>query len=295
MTASNDNGDVLVRAIGVDGAVRALAVRSTGVGEKLRVAHDASPTAAVALTRAATAALLVGGTLKGREQVGIQIKGDGPLGEVYAIADARGHVRALVGDPHADLPPRPDGRFDIGASIGAGQLVVTRSLGMKEPYRGVVPLVTGEIAEDLAHYFLVSEQKPTAMGLGERVEPGGVKAAGGFLLQALPGTDDDALARIEQRIGSLPPLSRLFAEGIAPEDLLRRLLLDIVVLETLPVSFQCPCGRERYEEALVALGAEELQRLIDEQPVAEVVCHFCNTRYYFRRDDLKALLERARA
>ncbi len=288
------SGDVLVRAIGVEGSVRALAVRSTGVGEALRQAHEAAPTAAVALTRAATAALLLGGTIKGREQVSIELKGSGPLGEIYAMADAHGNVRAMVRNPAVDLPPRPDGRFDVGQAIGEGTLTVTRALGMKEPYRGVVPLVNGEIASDLAQYFVSSEQKPAAVGLGERVEPEGVRAAGGFLIQALPGAKDAALERIEARIAKLPPLSELFASGITPEDLLKRLLLEVVVLETYPVQFTCPCARDRFERFLLGLGEAELRDMAATQAVTELVCHFCSTKYYFRRDEIEHLIEQAR-
>jgi molecular chaperone Hsp33 len=293
-TQTESAPDVLVRAIGVEGAVRAMAVRSTAVGEALRAAHGAAPTATVALTRAATAALLLGGTIKGREQVSIELKGDGPLRDVYAIDDAHGAVRARVGDPGVDRPPRADGRFDVGGAIGQGMLTITRSLGMKEPYRGVIPLVTGEIATDLARYFVTSEQKPAAVGLGERVDAQGVRAAGGFLVQAMPGSDERVLERIEARIEKLPPLSDLFAEGLGPEDLLRRILLDIVVLETYPVRFECPCSRDRFERILVGLGEAELSDIVNTQAVTELVCHFCNTRYFFRRDEIAALVEEAR-
>lgn len=294
-TKSDPDGDVLVRAIGVEGAIRALAVRTTGVGEALRLAHQSAPTATVALTRVATAALLVGGTIKGREQVAIELKGDGPLRELYAIADARGQVRAMVGDASVDLPPRDDGRFDVGRAIGAGTLTVTRTLGLKEPYRGIVPLVSGEVAADLAQYFVTSEQKPAAIGLGEHVDATGVKAAGGFFIQALPGADEQLLARIEQRIERLPALSDLMLLGMTPEELLKRLLLDIVVLETLPVRFTCPCARDRFEALLTSMGGAELRDMAGSQSVTELHCHFCNSKYYFRRDELLALIERGRS
>lgn len=287
MTEHQD--DVLVRALACGGTVRALAVRSTEVARTLSARHEASPLGTVAASRVATAALLMGGLLKGREQVGLQLKGDGPLGAVYAIANADGDVRVSIDEPTLDLPPGPDGRWPLPQALGLGRMTVTRSLGLKEPYVGVVPMVTGEVAEDLAHYFEASEQKPAAVGISEVLGPDGVRMAGGFLVQGLPGADPAALDEIARRIEALPALSRLFAEGVGPEALLARIFDELVVLESYPVRMTCPCDRGRFEALLATMGSAELHALAEEKPTTEVICHFCNTRYFFSPDELRAL------
>lgn len=286
--------DLMVRGMGLGNTIRALAVRTTETGRAIAAAHGAAPTAAAALVRVATGALLLGGTVKGRVQVGVQVRGDGPLGELYAIADAHGNVRATVGDASVHMASPFDGSYSVGAAVGNGTLTVTKSVGSGEPYRGVVPLVSGEIAEDLATYFVRSEQKAAAVALGERLEPEGLLVAGGYLLQAFPGTDDALLEELEERIAAMPPISALLAEGATPEDMLRRLLPDLVLLDSYPVQFVCTCSRERSESILLALGAEELERLIEEQEDTELRCHFCNSAYSFDRSDVGLLLATAR-
>lgn len=283
--------DHVVRALACGGSVRALAVQTTHLAQALANAHEASPLGAVALSRVGTAALLLGGLLKGREQVGLQFKGDGPLGAVYAVANSRGDVRVSIDGAQAVLPLPEDGRWPMPEAFGQGMLTVTRSLGLKEPYVGVVPLVWGEVAEDLAHYFLASEQKPAAVGVSEVVGPDGLRLAGGFLIQGLPGAEEEVLAEIERRVQGLPPLSTLFAEGVGPEAVLSRIFDELVVLERYPVQFQCNCERARFESLLASLGPAELRHLAEEKDAAEVICHFCNTRYFFRREELLALAE----
>ncbi len=280
---------MLVRALACGGTVRALAVRSTGVARTLSSRHEASPLGTVAASRVATAALLMGGLLKGREQVGLQFKGDGPLGALYAIANSSGDVRVSIDVPGLDLPPRPDGSWPLPQALGLGRLTVTRSLGLKDPYVGVVPMVTGEIASDLAHYFETSEQKPAAVGISEVLGPEGVRVAGGFLVQGLPGADAAVLDEVGRRIEALPPLSRLYGEGVGPEALLTRIFDELVVLESYPVRMTCPCDRSRFEGLLAGLGADELRSMADEKPTTEVICHFCNTRYFFSPEELRAL------
>jgi molecular chaperone Hsp33 len=286
-------GDYLARAMNQGATLRLLAVRSTGVGAELVRLHECLPTGGAALVRIATACLLMGATIKGRQQVGLQIRGDGPLGELLAIADARGHVRATADNPRVALPRRADGKFDIAGAIGPGNLTVTKSLGLKDPYTSVVPLVAGEIASDLAYYFTVSEQKPAAMGLGERFSEDGVEAAGGFLIQAFPGADEGELARVEEAVAKLPPVSDLLAEGHTPEGLLQLVVPDAIMLGSYPVARTCTCRNERFEAILLALGEEELRQVIDQQEVTELRCHFCNRVERFSRDQLQSLLARA--
>ena len=288
-------GDHLIRGMGRDATIRALAVSATETARAITGAHEALPTAAAALCRITSASLLLGGTIKGREQVSITVKGDGPIGELYAISDASGNVRVSIHNPAVHLPPREDGKFAVGEAIGPGRLTVTKSLGMKEPYQGIVPLVNSEIANDLVHYFHASEQKPSAMGLGELIDGGGVRAAGGFLIQAFPGVAEDTLRHIEATVAAMPPVSELLEAGTSPEMLLRLLLPDLVVLDRHPVQFLCRCSRERCEQILVALGEEELRSIIEDQETTDLRCHFCMTSYSFDRADLASLLESARS
>lgn len=285
--------DVLVRALACGGTVRALAVRSTHVARTLAEQHEASPLGAIALSRVGTSALLMGGMLKGHEQVGVEFKGDGPLGAVYAVANASGDVRVSIDAPDVDLPRRADGRWPLSLAFGAGRVTVTRSLGLKEPYVGVVPMMAGEVAEDLAHYFLMSEQKPTAFGVSEVLGPDGIRVAGGFLIQGLPGAEEDVLEALESRITALPPLSQLYAEGMDPEGILARVFDELVVLERCPVQFRCHCDRARFESVLVGLGVAELRSMAEERESTEITCHFCNTRYFFRSEELRALADNA--
>lgn len=289
------NGDHLVRATGLNGRIRALAVRSSHISRTLETLHHALPTAASALTRVATAALLMGGTIKGREQVSLQLRGSGPLGELLAIADAHGHVRATVDHPDVDVARKPDGGFDLGTALGAGFLTVTKSLQLREPYRGIVPLVSGEIAQDLAHYFVHSEQNPSAVLLGEYLDPDQQHVAGGLMLQAFPGAeiDDTTRTSLDHQLLEMPPLSTLLRQGLTPEDILRRVIPDLNVLETTPVTFQCTCSRERYERILITLGRNELEDILREQGEADLNCHFCHRVYHFSADALERLIEDA--
>lgn len=296
VTKSNGARDHLVRALACGGTIRALALTHTEVARTLARLHDASPLGAVVLSRAGGAALMLGGMLKGREQVGLQLKGDGPVGTVYAVADAHGDVRVSIDEPQVDLGPAADGRWPVPKALGMGRLTVTRSHGLKEPYVGVVPMVTGEVAEDLAEYFQSSEQKPAAVAISEVLGPEGVRLAGGFLIQALPGAEEAALDEVEARVRALPPLSRLLAEGVKPEEVLARLLGELLVLEEVPVQVRCHCDRQRFEGLMASLGADELRSLAaapEREGTAEIVCHFCNTRYYFRAEELLALAETA--
>jgi molecular chaperone Hsp33 len=284
-------GDRLVRALALDATVRVVGVCTTGVAQRLAALHEASPLAAVALARVSTGALLMGALVKGREQVGLQLNGNGPLGGLYAVADARGHVRVSIDRPQADLPLRPDGRLDLPSGIGLGRLTVTKTVGTRAPYTGITPIVSGEIADDLAQYFLESEQKPTAFALAERLEVDGVRAAGGWLIQALPGADDAALARLEARIAQAPPLSQALAGGATPEAIVGDLFggTTVEILESYPVRVYCPCERERFERVLIGLGRAELEDMAQSQAATELVCHFCNTRYFFSAAELHAL------
>lgn len=287
--------DNLVHMTAAGGLVRALAALTTQTVETARRRHGAYPTAAAALGRALTGAALLGASLKGQERVMLEIIGDGPLGKVVAESDARGHLRGYVANPHVHLPPNAQGKFDVAKAVGAGHLYVIKDLGLKEPYRGTVPLISGEIAADLAYYLNVSEQTPSACILGVLVDPEGyVRAAGGILIQLMPGAqeDEELIGRLEERIAKMPALSWSIDEGRKPCELLLDLLegMEPERLFERPLEFRCFCSKERLSRGLFALGKEELEEILRTQGRAELVCHFCGERYEFSESELAALI-----
>lgn len=288
--------DQLVRAISKDGYVKAVAVSTRGLTERARQIHKTLPVATAALGRTLAAASMMGNALKGDgASVTLQIKGGGPLGTVLAVADNQGNVRGTVDQPQVDLPLRPDGKLDVGTAVGCdGTLTVIRDLHMKEPYVGSVGLLGGEIAEDLAAYFVESEQIPTACGLGVLVDRDqSVLAAGGYLIQLLPGAGEDVITRVEGGIMAAGAVTGLLTEEDGAEALLRRVMPDfeLEILESTPIEYRCYCSRERMERALVSLGRTELRSLIDEQGSAELCCQFCDNVQHFTKEDLEKLLE----
>ena len=286
--------DQLVRAISKDGFVKAVAVSTRDLTERARQIHRMTPVATAALGRTLAAASMMGNALKGEgSSVTLQIKGGGPLGTVLAVSDNEGNVRGTVDNPAVDLPLRPDGKLDVGTAVGFdGTLTVIRDLNMKEPYVGSVGLLGGEIAEDLAAYFVESEQIPTACGLGVLVDRDqSVLAAGGYLIQLLPGAGEDVISKVEGGVMAAGSVTGMLQAGDGPEEMLRRLLSDfgLEILEETPIAYRCYCSRERMERALVSLGPEELRALIDEQGQAELHCQFCDNVQTFTREQLEEL------
>ena len=287
--------DQLVRAISKDGFVKAVAVSTRDLTERARQIHHTTPVATAALGRTLAAASMLGNALKGDgASVTLQIKGDGPLGTILAVSDNAGNVRGKVDDPTVDLPLRPDGKLDVGTAVGhEGMLTVIRDLNMKDPYVGSVSLLGGEIAEDLAAYFVESEQIPTACGLGVLVDRDrSVLTAGGYLIQLLPGAGEEIVSRVEGGIMAAGSVTALLKADSDPESLLRRVMPDfeLEILEKSPIEYRCYCSRERMEKALISLGPEEMRSLIDEQGSAEMTCRFCDTVQKFTREDLEGLL-----
>lgn len=288
--------DQLVRAISKDGAVKAVAVSTRGLTERARQIHKTLPVATAALGRTLAAASMMGNALKeDGASVTLQIKGGGPLGTLLAVSDNEGNVRGTVENPAVDLPLRSDGKLDVGTAVGCdGTLTVIRDLNMKEPYVGSVGLLGGEIAEDLAAYFVESEQIPTACGLGVLVDRDqSVLAAGGYLIQLLPGAGEDTISKVEGGILAAGSVTGLLRENDDPEALLYRVLsdFDLEILEHSPIEYRCYCSRERMERALLSIGREELRALIEEKGEAELTCRFCDNVQHFSREDLEAMLE----
>ena len=292
--------DQLVRAMTRDGFVKAVAVTTRDLTERARTIHRTLPVATAALGRTLAAASMMGNALKAEgASLTLQIKGGGPLGTILAVSDTEGNVRGYVQNPQADLPLRPDGKLDVGAAVGAdGALTVIKDLDMKEPYIGSVGLLSGEIAEDLAAYFVESEQIPTACALGVLVDRDqSVRASGGYLIQLLPGAAEDTIAKVEGGVLAAGPVTALLERNSSPEALLRTVLSDfeVEILETAPIAYRCRCTRDRVERALISMGVEELENLLEEQGGCELTCQFCDRIYRFTRADLEALLTEMRA
>ena len=287
--------DQLIRAISKDGHIKATAVSTRALTERARQIHKALPVATAALGRTLAAVSMMGNALKeDGASVTLQIKGGGPLGTLLAVSDNQGNVRGTVDNPVVDLPLRPDGKLDVGAAVGhEGTLTVIRDLNMKEPYVGTVPLVSGEIAEDITSYFAESEQIPTACALGVLVDVDqSVQCAGGYLIQLLPGADDAAISAIEQGIARVGPVTEALRGGLSARELVEQVLSEfqLEVLSEEPVEYRCYCSRERMERALISLGPEELQAMIDEQGSADLTCRFCDNVQHFSRADLEAMV-----
>ena len=287
--------DQLIRAISKDGHIKATAVSTRALTERARQIHKALPVATAALGRTLAAVSMMGNALKeDGASVTLQIKGGGPLGTLLAVSDNQGNVRGTVDNPVVDLPLRPDGKLDVGAAVGhEGTLTVIRDLNMKEPYVGSVSLLGGEIAEDLAAYFVESEQIPTACGLGVLVDRDqSVLAAGGYLIQLLPGAGEDVIAKVEGSLMAAGPVTGLLRNDPDPEAMLRHALsdFDLEILERSPIEYRCYCSRDRMERALISLGPEELQAMIDEQGGAAPPCRFCDNVQHFSRADLEAMV-----
>lgn len=288
--------DRIVRAISTDGMVQAAAICSRDLTERARQIHKTLPVATAALGRTLAAASMMGNALKSDgASLTLQFKGGGPLGTVLAVSDNEGNVRGYVTNPHVDIPLRKDGKLDVGTAVGhEGTLTVIKDLHMKEPYVGTIDLLGGEIAEDVAGYFVESEQIPTACALGVLVDRNqSVKAAGGYLIQLMPGAAEDTIAKVEGGIMAAGAVSAILEKNDDPEAMLRTVMsdFDLKILETCPVEYRCYCSRERVERALISLGREELEQMLSEQGGCQLTCQFCDAVYEFTAEDIQRLLK----
>ena len=290
--------DYIIRATAADAYIRAFAATTRDLVEEARSRHNTSPVATAALGRTLTAGAMMGSMMKGDDDLlTIQIKGDGPIGGIVVTANAKAEVKGYVYEPNVLLHANAKGKLDVSGAIGKGSLCVIRDVGLKEPYVGQTDLVSGEIAEDLTYYYAVSEQIPSAVALGVLMnKENTVRRAGGFILQVMPGADDDMLAKIEDSLKDLPPVTSLLDEGYTPETILERVLGDfgLVITDKMPTRFACNCSKERVEKALITVGEKDLRSLIAEGKPVELNCHFCNSSYTFTIDELQELLRRCR-
>lgn len=286
-------GDYLVKALAFDGQVRAYAATTTEtIGEAQR-RHYTWPTASAALGRAMTAGVMMGAMQKGEDKITVKVEGGGPLGIILVDADAKGNVRGYVTNPQTHFDLNEWGKLDVRRAVGTeGTLTVVKDVGLRDHFSGQVPIVSGELGEDFTYYFANSEQTPSSVGLGVLVNPDNtILAAGGFIIQLMPGASEEVIEKIEERLTNATPVSQLINDGLTPEELLHHFLGadQVNILEKVQVQFLCTCSKERFGNAIVSLGKREIQEMIDEDGQANAECHFCNETYHYTREDLEEL------
>ncbi|NBG89486.1 Hsp33 family molecular chaperone HslO [Isachenkonia alkalipeptolytica] len=288
----------ILRGTAFDGQVRIFIANTTNFVEKAKEIHQTSPVATAALGRVLTATSILGVMLKGeRDKITTRINGQGPIGTIIATSDASGNVKGYVTNPQVMVESKTPGKLNVGAAVGKdGEITVIKDLGLKNPYIGNYPLVNGEIGEDLAAYFMYSEQQPSAVGLGVTIEKDyTIKSAGGFILQILPDTDENVAYILEERVKEAGSISKLIENSRDEKEIMNQLLegLNPKVLEEYEVDYFCDCNRGRFEKALISLGKEEIMTLIEEDHGAELQCHFCNEKYQFSQKELESLMKEA--
>jgi molecular chaperone Hsp33 len=286
--------DYVIRATAGGGSVRAFVATMKDTVNQAQMYHKTSAVASAVLGRTLAAASMMGLMLKDdKDLLSISIKGDGPVGGVLATSDSKGRVKGYAFNPDIYLPLKPNGKLDVSGAVGTGFVSVIKDLGLKEPYVGQIPVVSGEIAEDMAYYFTQSEQTPSAVALGVLVDVDfSIKQAGGFILQLLPGAEDAVVQKLEETLENMPSVTMMLEAGKTPEDILNDLLGEFnpEILEKTPVGYHCDCTRERVEKALISLGKTELQKIAEEDKQAELNCHFCDKKYHFTEEALTSLI-----
>lgn len=288
--------DKIVKATAKNGMVRIIAGITTKLVNEGTKIHDTTPVVSAAFGRMLTAGALIGSTLKSSKEVTtLKINGGGEINGITVTAHNDCTVKGVVGNPYVDRPLNEKGKLDVGGAIGTnGMLYVIKDLGLKDPYVGQVKIQTGEIAEDFAYYFTVSEQTPSAVSLGVLVDKDlSIKAAGGFIVQMLPGADELLADVITYRLEEIPPITTLISEGKTIEEILEYIFdgMDLRILEDMKPEYKCDCSRERVEKALISIGKDDLQELYDDGKTEEIVCNFCNKKYEFSHDDIGEILK----
>ena len=285
--------DYLVKTLAYEGFVRAYAVNATETIAEAQRRHDTWNTSSAALGRTMIGALMLGATLKGEDKMTVKIEGNGPAGAIVVDSNGKGEVKGYIKNPHISLPLNEVGKIDVRGAVGTeGMFTVIKDLGLKEPFSGQTPIVSGEIGEDFTYYLAVSEQIPSAVGVSVLVDTDdSFKTAGGFMIQIMPGASDEIIDQIEARLKETARISTLLDEGQTPEEILQKLLAtdDVEFLETMSVQFKCDCSKEKFASAIITLGAEQIQELIDQDHGAEAVCAFCNNKYEYSEADLYEL------
>lgn len=291
--------DILVRGQSTDGSIKIFVAVTTDLVNEAQKIHGSFPVATAALGRTLTSAAIMGQNLKNEtDSITIQFRGDGPLGNMVAVTDSKSRVRGYAVNPYVDLPLNDKGKLDVGKAVGKGFLNVVYDLSMKEPYSGQVPIVSGEIAEDLTYYFAKSDQIPTAMGLGVLVGTDGKAiCAGGFMIQLMPEASEETAGIIEDRMAKIPPITQMLQDGMSAEDILFYLTEDFSMImqnETTVPKYACKCSRDRMKTAVTSIGKQDLAKIIEEDGKCEVECQFCNNKFTFEKPELLEMLKKAK-
>ncbi len=290
-----ENEDKIVKFLAYDGKVNIVCANTTSLVEKARKIHDLSPVATAALGRTLTIGSIMGSNMKNvNDNLTIQISGNGPIGKIIVVANNFPKVRGYVENAVVDLPLREDGKLNVGEAVGkSGFLNIIKDIGLKEPYTGLVPLISGEIAEDFANYFAISEQKPSVVALGVLVDKNGVRSAGGYLLTLMPDAAEEDIQKIEESIQKCDPISKMLEKNMSLLDIAKKVTqdenLEVIEEDIIPI-YECNCNKEKFERGILSLGRQEIEKIIAEQGEAEVVCHFCNKKYKFSETDLKKMI-----
>ncbi|SNT08359.1 molecular chaperone Hsp33 [Anaerovirgula multivorans] len=287
---------IVIRGTAANNSIRVFVANTTSMVEKARRLHAASPVAIAALGRTLTAASMMGLMLKSENhKLTVKINGGGKLGSIVVVGNSYGNVKGYVAHPEAESTYIRPGKLNVGEAVGKkGDITVIKDLGLKDPYVGTSPLVSGEIGEDFASYFVNSEQQPSAVALGVLVERDyTIKAAGGFIIQVLPNIEEEILNKLEEKLGNMEPITVLMDKGMREEEILHHVLGEMApeILEKYDVDFVCDCSKDRFEKALISIGKKDLKEIIEEDEGAEIVCHFCNKKHHFNKEELQKLLD----
>ncbi|QUH20242.1 Hsp33 family molecular chaperone HslO [Alkaliphilus sp. B6464] len=286
----------IIRATAASNKIRVFVANTTAMIDKVHRLHETSPVAIAALGRTLTATSIMGLMLKSeKEKITVNINGGGPLGPIVVVGNSKGNVKGYVSHPNTESTNLYPGKLDVGSAVGKdGSITVIKDLGLRDPYVGSYPLVTGEIAEDFAAYFTFSEQQPSGVALGVLIDVDyTIKAAGGYIVQVLPGIDDETLTKLEDKLASLEPITSIIEKKSTPEEMLDYILgeMEPTILESYEVDFICDCNEERLEQVLISIGEKDLREITEEDKKAELVCHFCNKKYQFNEEQLRKLLD----
>lgn len=285
--------DKIIKFLACEGRVSVICASTRELVEKARNTHDLSPTATAALGRLLTMTSIMGTEMKSeKDKLTIQLKGNGPIGTMVTVCDNTPKIKGYVSNPWVDLPLREDGKLDVGGAVGKeGFLNVIQDIGLKEPYIGIVPLVSGEIAEDFSNYYLTSKQKPSAVALGVLVNKDGIVSSGGYLISPLPDATEEDIYKIERAIFQAGAISKMLEQNLSLSEIAKKITEDEdikMIEERIPI-YECDCSKERFSQSLATIGKEELQKMIEEDGKAEAVCHFCNKKYQFSREELEEI------
>ncbi len=288
--------DKTINCLAYNGKVNVRCINSTNLVEEARKIHDLSPTATAALGRLLTITSLLGKEMKDEEgTITTQVKGNGPIGTMIAVSNNKGIVKGYVSNPYVDLPlNQKNGKLNVGEAVGkSGMIYIIKDIGLKEPYVGMTPIVSGEIAEDFTHYFATSEQTPTVVALGVLVDKNGVKAAGGYLITLMPDAGEEEIQKIEKALKNADSISKMLDDGKELIEIAEMVTGDENIMyfenDDIP-KYECNCSKEKMEKALISIGKDDLKEIIETDGKAEIVCHFCNKKYLFSKEELEKMI-----